>query len=192
MSSIEKRTRNGRTRWYARYRDPAGAQRVKVFGRKLDAERYLTTVEASKLTGSYVDPERAKLTVGDAAATWLGQKVNFKPTTLARYRTALDVHVLKAQRRHNRTQRDARGTGDLEHADAAVLRDREAEVRGRGTPRRRGGDLGEAERGEQHDEHAGQDRGHDAALTVSLFGHLAALGRRLGVEARESGPCDRW
>ena len=30
MASIEKRNRNGRSRWYVRYRDPAGRQRTKV------------------------------------------------------------------------------------------------------------------------------------------------------------------
>ena len=62
MGSIEKRARNGQLRWYARYRDPGGTQLVKVFGRKLDAERFLTTVEASKLTGSYIDAKRASIT----------------------------------------------------------------------------------------------------------------------------------
>ena len=39
MASVEKRTRNGQTRWYARYRDPAGRPRAKVFDRKIDADR---------------------------------------------------------------------------------------------------------------------------------------------------------
>ena len=94
MSSIEKRARNGATRWYARYRDPAGQQRVRVFDRKMDAERFLTTVESSKLTGSYIDTARAKVTVGTVAAQWKAGKVNLKPTTRARYDSALDVHVL--------------------------------------------------------------------------------------------------
>jgi hypothetical protein len=51
MASIEKRRRAGQTRWYARYRTPDGKQCVKVFGRKVDAERYLVSVESSKLTG---------------------------------------------------------------------------------------------------------------------------------------------
>src|SRR5919199_1290386 len=59
MASIEKRQRSGETRWYARYRDPAGRQRVKVFDRKVDAERYLTTVESAKMVGAYVDPALA-------------------------------------------------------------------------------------------------------------------------------------
>ena len=64
MSSIEKRTRNGRVTWLARYRDPSGGQRKRSFPRKIDAERYLTTVESSKLVGSYIDPVLAQLTVG--------------------------------------------------------------------------------------------------------------------------------
>ena len=59
MASIERRVRDGELRWYARFRDPAGAQKVKVFTRRVDAERFLTTVEASKLTGSYIDAKRA-------------------------------------------------------------------------------------------------------------------------------------
>jgi hypothetical protein len=45
VASSEKRKRNGQLRWYARYRDPGGAQLVKVFARNVDAERFLTTVE---------------------------------------------------------------------------------------------------------------------------------------------------
>jgi hypothetical protein len=62
VASIQKRMRNGQLRWYGRYRDPGGMQLVKVFGRKLDAERFLTTVEASKLSGSYIDAKRASIT----------------------------------------------------------------------------------------------------------------------------------
>lgn len=36
----------------ARFRDPAGEQKVKVFDRRVDAERFLATVEASTLTGA--------------------------------------------------------------------------------------------------------------------------------------------
>jgi integrase len=94
VSSIEKRARNGATRWYARFRDPSGQQRVRVFDRKMDAERFLVTVESSKLAGAYIDTARAKVTVGTVAAQWKAGKVNLKPTTRARYDSALDVHVL--------------------------------------------------------------------------------------------------
>jgi hypothetical protein len=52
LASIEKRKRNGELHWYARYRDPGDAQLVKVFDHKHDAERFLATVEASKINGS--------------------------------------------------------------------------------------------------------------------------------------------
>jgi hypothetical protein len=50
MASVERRTRNGRTRWYVRYRDPRTNKRTKTFDRRVDAERYLATIESSKLT----------------------------------------------------------------------------------------------------------------------------------------------
>jgi hypothetical protein len=39
MASIEKRVRNGRAYYRARYRDPSGRQRNKSFRRKVDAEK---------------------------------------------------------------------------------------------------------------------------------------------------------
>lgn len=67
MASIEKCNRNGQLRWYARYRDPVGTQLVEVFDRRADPERFLTTVEASKLTGHYIDVRRASIKSGDVA-----------------------------------------------------------------------------------------------------------------------------
>jgi len=51
-------------------------------------------VTAAVETGTYVDPRRSRLTVGELAATWLAGKVNLKPTTRARYENVLEVHVL--------------------------------------------------------------------------------------------------
>ena len=42
----------GRNRWRARWRDPAGRQRTKSFARKIDAERFLLGVEDAKLRGA--------------------------------------------------------------------------------------------------------------------------------------------
>lgn len=93
MASIEKRTRNGRVRWYTRYRDPAGNQRTKTFDRKIDAERYLTNVESSKLTGSYIDPAAARMTVGAWSRRWLEGQTHLKPSTRERYAGILRAHV---------------------------------------------------------------------------------------------------
>ena len=93
MASIEKRTRNGQVRWYMRYRDPAGAQRTKTFDRKVDAERFLTTVESAKLTGSYIDPAASRLTVGIWAQRWLDGQTHLKPSTRERYAGILREHI---------------------------------------------------------------------------------------------------
>ena len=87
MPSIEKRVRNGQKIWRAHYRTPAGAQRNKSFARKIDAERFLATVESAKLTGTYVDPQLAKVTVGDVGRPVAGRPSppqTFHPPALRR------------------------------------------------------------------------------------------------------------
>jgi integrase len=96
VGSIEKRTRNGQLRWYARYRDPVGKQLVKVFARKVDAERFLTTVESAKLTGSYIDSKRASITFqAFAEEHWAAHSHNLAAdTTRVVKRARLDRHIL--------------------------------------------------------------------------------------------------
>jgi integrase len=85
MSEPEKRIRNGRIRWYVRYFDPSGKRVSKVFDRKIDAQRHLTQVENSKITGSYIDPARGKITMAAMADIWLKTQGHLKPSTYARY-----------------------------------------------------------------------------------------------------------
>ncbi len=93
MASIEKRIRNGQVRWYMRYRDPTGQQRTKTFDRKIDAERYLVSIETTKLTGSYIDPKRSAVTVGEFARQWKAAQAHLKPSTRERYAGILRSHV---------------------------------------------------------------------------------------------------
>jgi integrase len=53
MGNVAKRPDG---KWRARWRDPAGKEHSKHFDRKVDASRWLSTVEADKLRGLYVDP----------------------------------------------------------------------------------------------------------------------------------------
>ena len=94
MASIDKRIRDGQVTWLARWRDPPGRQRKRTFPRKADAERLLTTVEHSVLTGSYVDPGRSRVTVGDWSVQWLDGQVQLTPSTRARYASVLRRQVL--------------------------------------------------------------------------------------------------
>ncbi|MBG6224737.1 integrase [Arthrobacter sp. CAN_A2] len=68
MASIQKRPDG---RWRARYRDADGKEHARHFPRKIDAQRWTDEVTAAVVTGSYVDPKKARLTVGEWCATWL-------------------------------------------------------------------------------------------------------------------------
>ena len=93
MASAEKRVRNGRARWYARYRTPDGQQRTRTFARKVDADHFLVEIEASKQRGSFVDPRRASPTVGDWADDWLAAQADLPPTTRNRYEGIITRHI---------------------------------------------------------------------------------------------------
>jgi integrase len=77
VASIKKRPDG---RWRARYRDPAGKEHAKHFARRVDAERFLTSVEHSKLTGGYVDPRAGRITFAEWAEQWQAAQV-WRPNT---------------------------------------------------------------------------------------------------------------
>src|SRR4029077_19703690 len=61
-----------------------------------DAQEFASTVEVRKLSGAYVQPSAGRITFGAVAESWLVSKVNLAASTRARYRSALDVHLLPA------------------------------------------------------------------------------------------------
>jgi integrase len=91
MASIARRP-DGTYR--PRYRDAQGKEHARHFKRKVDAQRWLDEVTAAVQTGTYVDPKRARTTVGELADVWLAGKINLKPTSRARYADVLKTHVL--------------------------------------------------------------------------------------------------
>src|SRR5215213_2983234 len=91
MASIARRP-DGTYR--PRYRDEHGKEHARHFKRKVDAQRWLDEVTAAVQTGTYVDPKRARTTVGELAPVWLAGKINLKPTSRARYADVLKTHVL--------------------------------------------------------------------------------------------------
>jgi integrase len=96
MPSIERRQRAGKAVWRAHYRTPTGLQRNKTFNRKVDAERFLATIEAAKIAGTFVDPSLARITVGEWARVWLTAQAHLKATTRERYAGILREHILPA------------------------------------------------------------------------------------------------
>ena len=68
MGHIQRRAKD---RWRARYVDPDGIERSKTFPRKLDAERFLVSVETDKLRGLYLDPSLGRVGFATYAIEWL-------------------------------------------------------------------------------------------------------------------------
>jgi integrase len=91
MAHVQKRG----DRWQARYRAPDGRERTKRFDRKVDAQRWLATVEADKARGTYVDPEAGKRTFRDFAEQWQAGQVH-RTTTAELVASHLRRHILPA------------------------------------------------------------------------------------------------
>lgn len=91
MAHLEDRWRSSKLhgtgkRWRVRYRDPSGRDRSKSFDRKDDALRYAHDVEMRIDRGRYIDPDKARATIGELAEQWLATKrATRKPTTSASY-----------------------------------------------------------------------------------------------------------
>lgn len=92
MAHIQDRGRDHKRRWQARYRDPSGRERSRAFERKGDAERFLTNVEASKLTGGYVDPRAGRVTFRAYAEDWRARQI-WRESTADRIESDLRVHL---------------------------------------------------------------------------------------------------
>lgn len=86
MASIGKRPDG---HWRARYRDAAGKEHARHFGRKVDAQAWLDTVTTAVHTGAYVDPKSAKTTVEQWCGTWLAGYATRRPSTVRQ----ADVHL---------------------------------------------------------------------------------------------------
>ena len=88
MASIKKRP-DGQYR--ARYRDELGKEHARHFARKADANTWLDTVTTSIVTGTYVDPRTAKLTVKQWTDVWLDGYGTRRASTVRQAK----VHVAK-------------------------------------------------------------------------------------------------
>jgi len=94
MAHIERRVRNGKTTYRARYRDPAGREHAKVFARKADAQRFLTEMENHKLKGTWTDPALGRVLFRDWLGEWWATTTNLRPTTRERNETLLRRYAL--------------------------------------------------------------------------------------------------
>lgn len=91
MASVEKRVRDGKVTWLARWRDPENKQRKRSFPRRVDADRFLTSVTADMLRGQYVDPSD-RTTVSEYAWRWAASRPH-GPRTRERTESMIRNHI---------------------------------------------------------------------------------------------------
>jgi integrase len=78
--------------WQARWRDPDGRQRTKLFARKGDADRHMASVTVDLSRGAYIDPKAGRVLLRDYAAKWMDAQ---PPGSSARTtRSRLDARIL--------------------------------------------------------------------------------------------------
>src|SRR4051812_28295688 len=91
-----ERVRTGRygkgRRWRARYTDADGRERSQTFARKGDAEKFLATVTADVLRGSYVDPQRSRLPLRQYTERWLAAQT-LAPSSRRTYEIYLRTRI---------------------------------------------------------------------------------------------------
>lgn len=112
-STYQYETKGGK-KWEARFRTPAGKPARKGgFSRKRDAEAFLTSVESSKLQGSYIAPNEAQVTIGALGAEWLvAHQAAVKPSTFHSDESAWRIHVEPAW--------SGRKVGTIRHSEVAA------------------------------------------------------------------------
>ncbi|MDK9645781.1 tyrosine-type recombinase/integrase [Propionibacterium freudenreichii] len=91
MASIQKRPDGA---WRARYRDRSGKEHARHFRRKVDAQRWLDESASELVTGLWADPQLARGKLETQAAAWLASHPEWAPSTRARNRSIVGLHIL--------------------------------------------------------------------------------------------------
>jgi integrase len=94
MASPRNIGTKAKPRWQARWRDPDGKQRAKVFARKIDADNMVASMEHNKLQGTYVDPRAGRIAFRSYAEKWLVNQVQHRDTTRDQVRRLVTKHMI--------------------------------------------------------------------------------------------------
>jgi hypothetical protein len=96
MATIETYSLGGGAKRYrVRYRTPENKSTDKSgFTTKRDAQAFASTVEVSKMSGTYIAPAAGRVTVGEVARQWLvSSSATVKATTMAKHQSAWTFRV---------------------------------------------------------------------------------------------------
>ena len=82
-------------RYQIRYPGPDGRMRTgpETYGRKSDAERALSLIEAQMISGEWADSERGKIKIQDYATYWISQRAGLRPRTVDLYIWLCRKHI---------------------------------------------------------------------------------------------------
>jgi integrase len=92
VATVKKDPTRKKTPYVVRWRDEAGQQRKRGFGRKVDADRFRAEVEHKLNTGSYVDPKAGRVTLRQYGEQWREAQPH-RENTAARTKSQLHRHV---------------------------------------------------------------------------------------------------
>lgn len=97
MGSVTSYETGGGRRYRVRYRKPDHAQTDKRgFKTKREAELFLASVEVAKSTGRYIDPSRARVSIGEWMTLWVNSRSDLRPSTLDRVQGVVRIHIIPA------------------------------------------------------------------------------------------------
>ncbi|MYS25175.1 Site-specific recombinase XerD [Streptomyces sp. DvalAA-14] len=97
VQAVARAKKAGRTppgRWRVRWYGPDGKPKAKTFALKVKGEDYRSQVEARLGDGTYRDPAAGRVTFATVADSWFKSQLHLKRSSRARYRIALDTHVI--------------------------------------------------------------------------------------------------
>lgn len=92
MASVQK---TSSSTWQVRYKDPETRKhRAKTFKRKVDAQRFLHSVEHSINSGTYIGADRAMVRVGDWVRQHVEERADLAPSTRVRTYSIITQHIV--------------------------------------------------------------------------------------------------
>ena len=99
MGSVTPYDTSGGRRYRVRYRKPDHSQTDKRgFKTKREAELFLASVEVAKHTGRYIDPSRARVTIGAWMTAWIDSRLDLRASTLDRVQGVIRNHIVPGLR----------------------------------------------------------------------------------------------
>lgn len=119
--AIQKRvSRTGKTRWVARYRDPAGKERSKTFDTQKAAKIWLSEKQRDMARGQWIDPTEGTVTLGALFGEWQEaatrtDTANVRAYTKSNLGVLADMPIQTIRRSHIQTWVNglADGTGSV-------------------------------------------------------------------------------